>query len=142
MKKLVILAITLCAISCGKKNNTQKEDEMAPTPIVENEMSTRAIDQVEDVPADPDLSDRFEGVYECSRTGDIYIFEADNTGKMIASGYGTPATFDWSRKGSNVTLVYTGESEAYGSQKLQYEEKEHYILEESMSFGTLIFRKK
>lgn len=138
MKKIVILAITLCVISCGKNNNTQKEAEMDPISVAENETSTQAIDQVEDVPADPDLSNRFEGVYECSKTGDIYIFEADNTGKMIASGYGTPAKFEWRRNGSNVTLVY----EEFGEQKLQYDEKEHYILEESMSFGTLIFRKK
>ena len=142
MKKLVVLSIILCIISCGKNNNTQTQEEIESSNILENEISTSVSDPIEDVLTDPDFSDRFEGVYECSKTGDIYIFDGDNTGKMIAGGYGTPATFDWTRTGANVSLVYTGESKAFGSQKLQYEEKDHYLLEESMSFGTLVFRKK
>lgn len=141
MKKLILLASIFCITACVNWQQPREANESQElTEIEEAETASGVTD--EEVPADPDLSNRFEGVYECSRTGDIYIFEADNTGRMIASGFGTPATFEWTRKGANVTLVYTGESEAYGSQKLQYDEKEHYILEESISFGTLVFRKK
>lgn len=137
MKKLILLASILCLTACGNRQQIGEADRGQDLPEIE-ETEITGVEADKEVPAAPDLSDRFEGVYECSKTGDIYIFEADNTGKMIASGYGAPAKFEWKRNGSNVTLVY----EEFGEQKLQYDEKEHYILEESMSFGTLVFRKK
>lgn len=137
MKKLILLASIFCLIACGNRQQIGEADRGQDLPEIE-ETEITGVEADKEVPADPDLSNRFEGVYECSKTGDIYIFEADNTGKMIASGYGTPAKFEWKKNGSNVTLVY----EEFGEQKLQYDEKEHYILEESMSFGTLVFRKK
>ena len=83
-------------------------------------------------PADP-----LVGTYFCNRTHDTYVFKSDKTGFFNIQG-GSPSTFTWKRSGNNVTIVY----EAFGKQKLKFDQKAKTITEKSESFGTLVFNKR
>lgn len=83
-------------------------------------------------PADP-----LVGTYFCKRTHDTYVFKSDKTGFFNIQG-GSPSTFTWKHSGNNVTIVY----EAYGEQKLVFDQSANTITEKSESFGTLLFEKQ
>ena len=85
-------------------------------------------------PADP-----LVGTYFCSRTHDTYVFKSDKTGFFTMQGIGTsPSEFTWKRSGNNVTIVY----EAFGEQKLKFDQRTKTITDKSESFGTLVFNKQ
>ena len=83
-------------------------------------------------PADP-----LVGTYFCSRTHDTYVFKSDKTGFFNIQG-GSPSTFTWKRSGNNITIVY----EAFGEQKLKFDQSAKTLTEKSESFGTLVFNKQ
>ena len=82
-------------------------------------------------------TDPLVGTYFCSRTHDTYVFKSDKTGFFNIQG-GSPSTFTWKRSGNNVTIVY----EAFGEQKLKFDQRAKTITEKSESFGTLVFNKQ
>ena len=84
-----------------------------------------------------EVADPIVGTYFCNRTHDTYVFKSDKTGFFAIQG-GGPSTFTWKRSGSNVTIVY----EAYGEQKLKFDQRANTITEKSESFGTLVFNKQ
>ena len=81
--------------------------------------------------------DPLVGRYFCSRTHDTYIFNSDNTGLFIVQGC-PPSNFTWKRSGNNVTVTH----EAFGDEKLKYDQRKETLTEKSESFGTLIFDKQ
>ena len=82
-------------------------------------------------------ADPLVGTYFCNRTHDTYVFKSDKTGFFTIQG-GSPSTFKWKRSGSNVTIVY----EAFGEQKLKFDQSAKTLTEKSDSFGTLVFDKQ
>lgn len=84
-----------------------------------------------------EATDPLVGTYFCTRTHDTYVFKSDKTGYFTIQG-GSPSTFTWERSGSNVTIVY----EAFGQQKLKFDQKGETLTEKSESFGTLTFYKQ
>ena len=70
---------------------------------------------------------------------DIMINEGaeDKTGFFNIQG-GSPSTFTWKRSGNNVTILY----EAFGEQKLKFDQSAKTLTEKSESFGTLVFNKQ
>ena len=81
------------------------------------------------------VSDPIVGTYFCSRTHDTYVFKSDKTGFFTIQGGVSPSEFTWKRSGNNVTIVY----EAFGEQKLKFDQRAKTITEKSESFGTLVF---
>ena len=81
--------------------------------------------------------DPLVGTYFCNRTHDTYVFKSDKTGFLNIQG-GSPSTFTWKRSGNNVTIEY----EAFGEQKLKFNQKTMTITEKSESLGTLLFEKQ
>ena len=84
-----------------------------------------------------EVTDPIVGTYFCNRTHDTYVFKSDKTGFFTIQG-GSPSTFTWKRSGSNVTIEY----EAFGKQKLKFDQRAETITEKSESFGTLVFNKQ
>ena len=84
-----------------------------------------------------EVTDPIVGTYFCNRTHDTYVFQSDKTGFFTIQG-GSPSAFTWKRSGSNVTIEY----EAFGEQKLKFDQRTETITEKSESFGTLIFNKQ
>lgn len=84
-----------------------------------------------------EVADPLVGTYFCNRTHDTYVFKSDKTGFFTIQG-GSPSTFTWKRSGNNVTIVY----EAFGQQKLKFDDKAKTLTEKSESFGTLVFNKQ
>ena len=84
-----------------------------------------------------EVTDPIVGTYFCTRTHDTYVFLSDNTGFFTIQG-GSPSTFTWKRSGNNVTIKY----EAFGEQKLKFDDKAKTLTEKSESFGTLVFNKQ
>ena len=84
-----------------------------------------------------EIADPLVGTYFCNRTHDTYVFKTDKTGFFTIQG-GSPSTFIWKRSGSNVTIKY----EAFGEQKLKFDNKAKTLTEKSESFGTLVFNKQ
>ena len=84
-----------------------------------------------------EVTDPIVGTYFCNRTHDTYVFQSDKTGFFTIQG-GSPSAFAWKRSGSNVTIEY----EAFGEQKLKFDQRTETITEKSESFGTLIFNKQ
>ena len=84
-----------------------------------------------------EVADPLVGTYFCNRTHDTYVFKSDKTGFFTIQG-GSPSTFTWKRSGSNVTIKY----EAFGEQKLKFDDKTKTLTEKSESFGTLVFNKQ
>ena len=84
-----------------------------------------------------EVADPIVGTYFCNRTHDTYVFKSDKTGFFTIQG-GSPSTFTWKRSGSNVTIEY----EAFGEQKLKFDDKAKTLTEKSESFGTLVFNKQ
>ena len=84
-----------------------------------------------------EVTDPIVGTYFCNRTHDTYVFKSDKTGFFTIQG-GSPSTFTWKRSGSNVTIEY----EAFGEQKLKFDDKAKTLTEKSESFGTLVFNKQ
>ncbi|MBR1401213.1 MAG: hypothetical protein IJ562_06425 [Prevotella sp.] len=84
-----------------------------------------------------ETADPLVGTYFCNRTHDTYVFKSDKTGFFTIQG-GSPSTFTWKRSGSNVTIVY----EAFGEQKLKFDQSAETLTEKSESFGTLVFNKQ
>ena len=82
--------------------------------------------------------DPLVGTYFCNRTHDTYVFQSDNTGFFTIQGGVSPSEFTWKRSGSNVTIVY----EAYGEQKLKFDQRAKTISENTESLGTLMFNKQ
>lgn len=156
MKKILffVLAFTFIACKPNKEQTTSEETVFCDESISTNPDSDDTTNTIEENATESsenkeeslnkaiDVSNRFEGVYECAKTYDVYVFEEGNTGKIIVGGSSNPETFDWERDGSNVTLTFTGKSKSFGKQKLSYNEKAHCVIEESPSLGTLIFEKK
>jgi hypothetical protein len=83
-------------------------------------------------------TDPLVGTYFCNRTHDTYVFKSDKTGFFTIQGGVSPSEFTWKRSGSNVTIVY----EAFGEQKLKFDQKAQTITEKSESFGLLVFNKQ
>lgn len=84
------------------------------------------------------VSDPIVGTYYCSRTHDTYVFKSDKTGFFTIQGGVSPSEFTWKRSGNKVTIVY----EAFGEQKLKFDQKAKTITEKSESLGTLVFNKQ
>lgn len=107
--------------------------------IIINEDAMKIEEIVEDSPKETVKADAdpIVGTYFCNRTHDTYVFKSDKTGFFIIQG-GGPSTFTWRRSGSNVTIVY----EAFGEQKLKFDQGTKTITEKSESFGTLVFNKQ
>jgi len=84
-----------------------------------------------------EVADPLVGTYFCNRTHDTYVFKTDKTGFFTIQG-GSPSTFTWKRSGGNVTIKY----EAFGEQKLKFDDKTKTLTEKSESFGTLVFNKQ
>ncbi len=84
-----------------------------------------------------EVADLLVGTYFCNRTHDTYVFKSDKTGFFNIQG-GSPSTFTWKRSGNNVTIEY----EAFGEQKLKFNQKTMTITEKSESLGTLLFEKQ
>lgn len=84
-----------------------------------------------------EVTDPIVGTYFCNRTHDTYVFQSGKTGFFTIQG-GSPSTFTWKRSGSNVTIEY----EAFGEQKLKFDQRTETITEKSESLGTLIFNKQ
>ena len=84
-----------------------------------------------------EVTDPIVGTYFCNRTHDTYVFKSDKTGFFTIQG-GSPSTFTWKRSGSNVTIEY----EAFGEQKLKFDDKAKTLTEKSESFGMLVFNKQ
>ena len=84
-----------------------------------------------------EVTDPIVGTYFCNRTHDTYVFQSDKTGFFTIQG-GSPSTFTWKRSGNNVTIEY----EAFGEQKLKFDDKAKTLTEKSESFGTLVFNKQ
>lgn len=84
-----------------------------------------------------EVADPIVGTYFCKRTHDTYVFKSDKTGFFNIQG-GSPTDFTWKRSGSNVTIEY----EAFGEQKLKFDQRAKTITEKSESFGTLVFNKQ
>lgn len=84
-----------------------------------------------------EITDPLVGTYFCNRTHDTYVFKTDKTGFFTIQG-GSPSTFTWKRSGSNVIIKY----EAFGEQKLKFDQKAETLTEKSESFGTLTFYKQ
>ena len=84
-----------------------------------------------------EITDPLVGTYFCSRTHDTYVFKSDKTGFFTIQG-GSPSIFTWKRSGNNVTIVY----EAFGQQKLKFDQKAETLTEKSESFGILTFYKQ
>ena len=83
----------------------------------------------------------FVGTYCCARTHDTYHFNDDGTGYFKIQGGVSVSTFKWVRRGTNVTITYTGDDAGFGKQYLEYAEEHKLLTEESESFGTLLFFK-
>ena len=107
--------------------------------IIINEDAMKIEELVEDSPIETvkEAADPIVGTYFCNRTHDTYVFKSDKTGFFTIQG-GGPSTFTWRRSGSNVTIVY----EAFGEQKLKFDQGAKTITEKSESFGTLVFNKQ
>lgn len=107
--------------------------------IIINENAKKIEELVEDSPKETvkEVADPIVGTYFCNRTHDTYVFKSDKTGFFTIQG-GGPSNFTWRRSGNNVTIVY----EAYGEQKLKFDQRTKTITEKSESFGTLVFNKQ
>jgi hypothetical protein len=107
--------------------------------ILINEDAMKIEELIEETPKETvkEVADPIVGTYFCNRTHDTYVFMSDKTGFFTIQG-GGPSTFTWRRLGSNVTIVY----EAYGEQKLKFDQRANTITEKSESFGTLVFNKQ
>ena len=107
--------------------------------IIINEDAMKIEKLVEDSPKEKvkEITDPIVGTYYCNRTHETYVFKSDKTGFFTIQG-GGPSTFTWRRSGSNVTIVY----EAFGEQKLKFDQRAETITEKSESFGTLVFNKQ
>lgn len=107
--------------------------------IMINEDAMKIEELIEETPKEvvKEVADPIVGTYFCNRTHDTYVFKSDKTGFFTIQG-GGPSTFTWRRSGSNVTIVY----EAYGEQKLKFDQRAKTITEKSESFGTLVFNKQ
>ena len=82
--------------------------------------------------------DLLVGTFLCNRSHDTYVFKSDKTGFFTIQGGISPSEFTWKRSGNNVTIVY----EAFGEQKLKFDQRAKTITEKSESFGTLVFSKQ
>ena len=81
--------------------------------------------------------DPLVGLYFCSRTHDTYVFYNDNTGIFyVQGGMSNASQFKWERSGSNVTITY----DSFGAQKLKFDAKKKTITEQSLSYGTLVYK--
>lgn len=107
--------------------------------IIINEDAMKIEKLVEDSPKEKvkEITDPIVGTYYYNRTHDTYVFKSDKTGLFTIQG-GGPSTFTWRRSGSNVTIVY----EAFGEQKLKFDQRAKTITENSESFGKLVFNKQ
>lgn len=107
--------------------------------IIINEDAMKIEELIEETPKETvkEVADPIVGTYYCNRTHDTYVFKSDKSGFFTIQG-GGPSTFTWKRSGSNVTIVY----EAYGEQKLKFDQRANTITEKSESFGTLVFNKQ
>lgn len=107
--------------------------------IIINEDAMKIEELIDETPKEAikEVADPIVGTYFCNRTHDTYVFKSDKSGFFTIQG-GGPSTFTWKRSGSNVTIMY----EAYGEQKLKFDQRAKTITEKSESFGTLVFNKK
>ena len=107
--------------------------------VIVNEAAQEIKELSQETTADEvkEVTDPIVGTYFCNRTHDTYVFKSDKTGFFTIQG-GSPSTFTWKRSGSNVTIEY----EAFGEQKLKFDQRTETITEKSESFGTLIFNKQ
>lgn len=107
--------------------------------IIINEGAKKIEELIDDTPAETvqEAADPLIGTYFCNRTHDTYVFKSDKTGFFNIQG-GSPSEFTWKRSGSNVTIVY----EAFGEQKLKFDQTAKTLTEKSESFGTLVFNKQ
>ena len=107
--------------------------------IMINEGAKKIEELIDDSPSETvqEATDPLVGTYFCNRTHDTYVFKSDKTGFFNIQG-GSPSEFTWKRSGSNVTIVY----EAFGAQKLKFDQSAKTLTEKSESFGTLVFNKQ
>lgn len=108
--------------------------------VIINETATNIKELSQDNPTTEkvqEVVDPIVGTYFCNRTHDTYVFLSDKIGFFTAQG-GGPSTFTWKRSGSDVTIEY----DAFGKQKLMFDQKAKTITEKSESFGILVFNKQ
>lgn len=134
------MAATL--LSCGGKNS--QPQSMAQDTTQETEIDSAIASQtelgVQEEKKEPVKKNKntFEGQYNCTRSGDIYVFEEGGRGNFYPGGdYSMPSRFTWKKSGNTVTVNLAD----FGKTHLKYNKKNKTVIEESVTLGTLIFYK-
>lgn len=141
----IVLAIMLfsCTGNGNKSEKNQKIMDMDSESVVIDTMETSTIESEEkaEKPTRVKTKDSIVGLYYCSRSGDTYVFNDDNTGMFTPRGR-SGATYHWRLKGKYLIVTYSGESEFLGSSKLKYDKSSNSFIEKSISLGNLKFVKQ
>lgn len=146
MKKAALSFLSILLLSCGGNGNKP----LVSQDTMDMDSDSVIVDTMEDVPVEKEISEEptkvkskspIVGTFYCSRSGDTYSFNDDNTGMFIPNG-GSCATFSWRLKESTIIITYTGESAILGSSKLQYDKGSNSFVEKSISYGKLKFVKQ
>lgn len=141
MKKYLYIILAFIFVSCTANQRQQQQ-----AILVDSEKTSTSVESKQKVIEESEtikeiVDNSFEGIYYCSRSGDQYTFNKGGSGNLLVKGGLSPSTFKWSRSGANVVITFTGQSSAFGKQKLTYNEKKKTVTEESKSFGILVFTK-
>lgn len=138
--------------SYGKKKYSEMKDDIATLKkyypessecVAANKIYNQALKELglakkkEEAKKAKEVEDPFVGTYFCNRTHDTYVFSSNNTGYFEIQG-GDPSDFIWKRSGNIVIIKY----KYFGKQKLRYNSKSQTLIENSKSFGTLVFKKQ
>lgn len=146
MKKVPLIILSIFLLSCSGNGNKSTMNQE----IMGMDSDAVTIDTMVDVPAEDEISEEpvkvksknpIVGTFYCSRSGDTYVFNDDNTGMFTPNG-GYGATYHWRLKGKYLIVTYSGESKFLGSSKLKYDKSSNSFIEKSISFGNLKFVKQ
>lgn len=146
MKKIPLFIFSIILSACGGNGNKS----VGSQEIMGMDSDAATIDTMVDVPVENEISEEpakvksknpIVGTFYCSRSGDTYVFNDDNTGMFTPNG-GYGATFNWHLKGKTLIVTYSGESEFLGSSKLRYDKVSNSFIEKSISYGNLTFVKQ
>ena len=148
MKLTPFIVLSIMLFSCsGNGNKSEKNQEIidmdSTESVVIDTMVTSPIESKEKAEESTRVKtkDPIVGTFYCSRSGDTYVFNDDNTGMFTPRG-GSGATYHWHLKGKYLIVTYSGESEFLGSSKLKYDKSSNSFIEKSISLGNLKFVKQ
>lgn len=148
MKLTPFFVLSIMLFSCsGNGNKSEKNQEIidmdSTESVVIDTMVTSPIESKEKAEESTRVKtkDPIVGTFYCSRSGDTYVFNDDNTGMFTPRG-GSGATYHWRLKGKYLIVTYSGESEFLGSSKLKYDKSSNSFIEKSISLGNLKFVKQ